>query len=204
MVVCLSMAGCAARAAQTEETTPVITESPQAVFDRGVEFAKAGDMVRAQQYLSAARSGGHPESEVVPWLVKVAIASERYRLALDHALPYLDKNPDDWSLRFFAATVHEALHDYDAARSEYVRVTRDKVDFPSGHFHLGRLLFERFDDDEGVRAHLGKYLAQEPNGKNAKQAEDLLRRLDQPADRTGPSPVDATIKRKGNDDGNPP
>jgi hypothetical protein len=43
-----------------------------------VSHARSGDLLRAEQYLSAARQRGHEEATVVYWLVRVCVAASRY------------------------------------------------------------------------------------------------------------------------------
>ena len=72
-------------------------ESAEALFQRGVELHRAGDFIRSEQYLSAARDRGYDEGAVVRELIGVCIDGSRYQAALRHALPYLSDHPEDWA-----------------------------------------------------------------------------------------------------------
>ena len=118
-----------------------------------VSHARSGDLLRAEQYLSAARQRGHDEAAVVYWLVRVCTAASRYQSALGHAANYLRDHPKDWSLRLIVATIHEALGDGErAGRDDHmVRVLVED--------HLFGHLRTEFDRDRQA----GKILLQIPN-----------------------------------------
>ena len=56
-------------------------------------YAAAGDMVRAEQYFSAALSSGADERAVIPELLRVCVASQHYRLATEYAEAALARHP---------------------------------------------------------------------------------------------------------------
>ena len=91
-------------------------------FDTAETFAARGDFVRAEQYFVSALRNGYPAKVVIVKLLRVCLASSRPRAALSYAQLYLLDHPEAWSLRYLLATLHAALDQPDAARSELERV----------------------------------------------------------------------------------
>ena len=139
-----------------------------------VSHARSGDLLRAEQYLSAARQRGHDEEAVVYWLVRVCVAASRYQSALIHAADYLRDHPSDWPLRFVVASIHEALGDLDRAQSELERIVRAEPSIPLAHYRLAMLYRDR--EGEGARAmlHLEQYLVLNPEGPHAAEVRSAM------------------------------
>ena len=136
--------------------------------------ARSGDMLRAEQYLSAARQRGHDDVAVVYWLVRVCLAASRYRSALGHATRYLRDHPSDWSLRLVVATIHEALGDPTSAQFELEQIVRAEPSMPLPHYRLAMLYRERWTDHERARGHLHEYLRLTPDGPHAAEVRSAL------------------------------
>lgn len=136
--------------------------------------ARSGDMLRAEQYLSAARQRGHDEAVVVYWLVRVCVAASRYQSALGHATSYLRDHPSDWSLRLVVATIHEALGDLTRAQSELERIVRAEPSMPLPHYRLAMLYRDRWTDQERARGHFHEYLRLTPEGPHAAEVRSAL------------------------------
>ena len=149
-----------------------------------VSHARSGDLLRAEQYLSAARQRGHEEATVVYWLVRVCVAASRYQSALGHAANYLRDHPSDWSLRFVVATIHEALGDVDRAQSELERIVAAEPAMPLPHYRLAMLYRSREADQERATLHLEEYLRLTPEGAHAAEVRSAL--SDHVAVSTGP------------------
>ena len=144
------------------------------LFSLAVSHARSGDLLRAEQYLSAARQRGHDESEVVHWLVRVCIASSRYQSALAHATGYLRDHPSDWSLRLVVASIHEALGDIARAQSELERIVAAEPRRPLPHYRLAMLYRKRDAGQEHAKTHLEEYLALTPDGPHAAEVRSAL------------------------------
>lgn len=136
--------------------------------------ARSGDMLRAEQYLSAARERGYDEAVVVYWLVRVCVAASRYQSALGHATSYLRDHPADWSLRLVVATIHEVLGDLTSAQSELERVVRAEPSMPLPHYRLAMLYRDGWTDQERARGHLRAYLRLAPKGPHAAEVRSAL------------------------------
>ena len=139
-----------------------------------VSHARSGDLLRAEQYLSAARQRGHDEATVVYWLVRVCVAASRYQSALGHAANYLRDHPSDWPLRLVVATIHEALGDVDRAQSELERIVAAEPAMPLPHYRLAMLYRSRKDDQERATLHLEEYLRLTPEGPHAAEVRSAL------------------------------
>lgn len=148
--------------------------SAQDLFDNGVGHAQAGDLVRAEQYITAASDRGQAASDTVPWLVRICIASNRYQAALGHAEPYLRSHPEDWSLRFLVGTIHGALGNLEQARQELERAAHDAPDQADVHYHLGTLYAESFDDRATALVHYRRYVELNPDGKHAREVRAYI------------------------------
>ena len=152
--------------------------SSEELFVLGVVHARSGDLLRAEQYLNAARQLGQDESAVVYWLVRVCVAAGRYQSALSHAADYLRAHPSDWSLRFVVASIHEALGDVARARSELERIVAAQPDRPLPRYRLAMLYRTRQGDQERARAQLEAYLRLSPKGPHAPEVIAALRETD--------------------------
>lgn len=136
--------------------------------------ARSGDLLRAEQYLSAARQRGHDDAAVVYWLVRVCVAASRYQSALSHATNYLRDHPADWSLRLVVATIHEALGDVTRAQSELEWIVGAEPSLPLAHYRLAMLYRAQATDQEPARLHLEEYLKLTPEGPHAAEVRSAL------------------------------
>jgi len=139
--------------------------------------ARSGDLLRAEQYLSAARQSGHDDATVAYWLVRVCVAGGRYRSAVAHAVDYLRDHPSDWSFRLVVATLHEALGDTADAERELERITAAAPEMPLPHYRLAMLYRARVGEQERANVQLEEYLRLAPEGRYAVEARDTLRQL---------------------------
>ena len=142
------------------------------LFALGLSHAATGDLLRAEQYLVAARQRGFHESTAVFWLVRVCVAASRYESALRHASDYLQRHPADWPLGLVVASIHDALGRASRARTELERIVEAIPGESLPHFRLA-LAYLREEDDR-ARAHLEAYLLLEPNGAHTVEAKSLL------------------------------
>lgn len=159
----------------------------QDLFRLGVSHAASGDLLRAEQYLSAARQREYQPREVVYWLVRVCIAGSRYRAALNHANDYLRGSPDDWSMRLVASSIHEALGEISSAERELERIVEAEPARPLPHYRLAMLYQRREIDQIRATTHLEAYLRLTPHGPHASEVRAVLAHLGEAS--TGPRRV---------------
>jgi predicted Zn-dependent protease len=171
--------GCASSPPPRRETPPETSgrapTTAAALFRRGMALAGAGQLVRAEQYLSLALERGYPEEEALPALLRVCLASSRLRTALNHAESRLVRRPDDWSLRFLAASILLAMGEQGRAREELERVVAYRGGFGPAHYLLAMATRDRFADLTATRRHFTAYLRIEPRGEHAEEAASWLR-----------------------------
>jgi tetratricopeptide (TPR) repeat protein len=148
--------------------------SAEDLLSLAVSHARSGDLLRAEQYLSAARQRGHDEAVVVYWLVRVCVAASRYQSALGHAANYLRDHPEDWSLRLIVATIHEALGDVARAQLELERIVVAEPAMSLPHYSLAMLYRSQPVDRERAKEHLEEYLRLTPEGPHAAEVQSVL------------------------------
>lgn len=158
-----------------EEALPSLTS--EELFEIALFQARRGDLLRAEQYLSAARSEGFSESLVVYWLVRVCVSAGRYHSALNHASEYLRANPSNWRLRLVVASIHEALGDLVRARVEMESIVRVHPSHPLPHYRLAMLYQRPPVDLERTSAHLRAYLTLDPAGPHSAEVRIALERV---------------------------
>lgn len=170
--------GCAACAGTTAvrpaPTVSAETASPDALYARGVAWARRGDLVRAEQYMALAVRAGYPHERALVALVEACLAASRLRAALVHAEPYLRRRPDAWRVRLLVGAIHAALGDDARARVELERVTTQLPSAVDAHYLLAILLHERLHDTAGAGASFRAYLAHAPHGPHGAEARAWL------------------------------
>lgn len=172
----LALAGCGAASSdaprpENASPDPLDSVSAEELYRRGVMLVRAGDSVRAEQYLVAAIDRGFPEEAAMPALMHACVQSSRLSAALSYAKPFLARHPTQWPLRLLVATLHMGLEQPAKAREELVRVLRDAPEEPpEAHYFLGVLLRDELDDPEGSREHFRRYLALAPDGRHREEA----------------------------------
>jgi len=150
------------------------TLTAEDLLSLAVSHARSGDLLRAEQYLSAARERGHAEAAVVYWLVRVCVAASRYQSALGHATNYLRDHPEDWPLRLVVATIHEVLGDVALAQSELERIVEAEPAMALPHYRLAMLYRSGQADQERAKLHLEEYLKLTPKGPHAAEVRSAL------------------------------
>jgi tetratricopeptide (TPR) repeat protein len=165
--------------------------APEKLFARGQEFHAMGDLTRAEQYYAAAMQQGYPEAKVLPVLLRVCIASSRYRVAIDYAEPVLKKNPTDHRLRLVVGSLYTAIGQPENARKHYEAVVADAPNDATGHFALAVLLRDEFNDRVTADKHFREYLRLDPQGPHVEEAKgSLLKDVTPPM--PGPAPATST------------
>lgn len=176
LVTSLATTGCVkAQSHQAGAETPSAREQAAAsLIERAEEYAAVGDNMRAEQYLSAALSRGADEARVVPLLVKVCIADERYRSATQYLEEYLRHHPSQQNARFLLASLHLSLGQTEVARRELEQVLRANPDHAEAHFALATLLRDEDASYAAADAHYREYLRLRPEGAHAEEAQGSL------------------------------
>ncbi len=145
------------------------------LFDRGLALAKAGQLVRAEQYVSLAVASGYPQERALPVLIGVCLSSSRLRAALNYAEPYLTHHPDAWALRHLVAAIYAALGQPKRARGELEKVVRDHPSYAPAHYLLAVTLRDEYRDVVATRHSFKAYLRHSPDGEHAAEARAWLR-----------------------------
>jgi tetratricopeptide (TPR) repeat protein len=149
-------------------------QTPEKLHARGRAYAQIGDYTRAEQYLAAALDAGAKPEAVLPMLMKVCLAEQRYRAAVNYAEPVLRKHPHDFRLRFVVGSLYAAIGETVAAREHLVQVAREKPEYAEVHFAMGMLALEGDGDPVAADPHFREYLRLEPKGLHAEEARGYL------------------------------
>lgn len=169
---------------------PLDSVTAAQLYERGLALASASDYIRAEQYLSAAIERGFPEEHAIPALMHVCVQADRLVAALEYAEPYLEQNPDEWSLRMLVASIHLGLHHDEEAREQLERVVEDAPEEPHAHYLLGVLHRDRLSDMDRARAHFRRYLALAPEGTHRDEARSALSPEERGVPQRVPMPTD--------------
>jgi predicted Zn-dependent protease len=184
-LVATSACGHAMLPASSDLRNELAAVTAEELFASAMSHASAGDLLRAEQYLSAAKHRGYDHASIVSWLVRVCVASSRYRSALSHSDDYLRDNPSDWPLRLVVASIHEALGNSDLAQVELERVVEARPDAPLPHYRLAMLYGRHEATRTKASDHLQEYLRLDPAGPHSAEARAVLSE--------GPSAFGATL-----------
>ncbi len=185
VVVALLVCGChhgtrTSRPSSSDETHAITAED---LFRAGLYHAHRGDLLRAEQYLSAARERGHDAAATVYWLVRVCVSAGRFHSALRHSASYLRAHPDSWGLRLVVASIHEALGDFPEAQLNLEDVVASKPRDALARYRLALLYLHRTRLPDRALPHLTAYLELAPDGPHAAEVRGLVAEL---AVREGP------------------
>jgi tetratricopeptide (TPR) repeat protein len=169
---------CTSNAKKIESQLEAIKEGqkPETLLARGRAFARVGDYTRAEQYLAAAIDGGADPKAALPLLLRVCLVEQRYRSAIAHAEPQLNKEPEDFRLRFVVGSLYSAIGDTDSAREHLEKVVEEKPGYAEAHFALGMLELEGEEDRVAADGSFRNYLRLEPAGEHAAEARGYLLR----------------------------
>lgn len=176
VIVVLGLVGCAQspeaprhpRSARDEQRTP------DALYARGLDWARRGDMVRAEQYMALAVRAGYPEPKALVAIVDACLAASRLRAALNYAEPYVRRHPGAWRVRLLVASIHAALGHDLVAREELRRTLAHPEASAETQYLLASLLDQRFDDEAGARDAYAAYVERAPQGEHVAEAAAWL------------------------------
>lgn len=171
--LCLTACSAAPAAAPATPETDHAAAA-QALFERGMQFEKEGDSVRAEQYLAGALREGYDWEQALPPLLRVCLTGSRLRAALNYATPYLKTHPDAVWLRYLISTVYLGLGQPVKAR-EHLLAIQGKAPYQARtQYLLGQTEWEGFGNEVAAAAHYREYLRLEPSGPNSREVSEWL------------------------------
>jgi predicted Zn-dependent protease len=176
--------GCGHAPPPDDRPDPSSDVDAQTLFETGKALLARNDLIRAEQYFTAAAARGWDPRETTPLIVEACIRSNRFSSALSHAEPYLAQHPDDWRLRLVVATIELGMGRPGAAEEHVRAVAESQPEEPLAHFLLGTIALEHRGDDDAARTHLAHYLSLAPQGEHAEAARSALQRVAQETGRT--------------------
>ena len=178
----LAVSGCS-QATQKDSASSADVASDDAaaaktLLELGVQFARSGDSVRAEQYLAAAmEAGADPNLALFP-LLKLCIKAGRFEAAAQYAETYQRDVSAQRELCMLLGGLYVTLEQNDKAIQLLTRVTQKYPDYALAHFLLARLLHEEQREMEQADQHFHAYLRLAPQGPYAAEArESLLKQL---------------------------
>jgi tetratricopeptide (TPR) repeat protein len=143
---------------------PLAEISPDQLYAQGELLARNGEVLRSEEYLSAALQRGYPAQKVLPLLLKVCLAASRLGAALNYARPYLQLHPEDYHLRYLVAAVQFGQSRPDEAARELRRVLQQQPDFAQAHYLLDVILRDHEHDLAAATQHFLRHQALDPRG----------------------------------------
>lgn len=185
----LLLAACGGAPTEERQTLPtndpIAEVDPAVLFQQGEALAQEGDLVRAEQYMSAAIDRGYSPERGLPILVRVCVMGSRIRPALEYVTPYLQRHPSNWALRYLVASLHLGLNHPEVARDELLRVVAQAPNEPQPHYLLAVTLADELHDADGARVHFARYVELAPDGAHAEEARARV----ETAGAVAPAPV---------------
>ncbi len=182
-------AGCATTGSNDHAAHAKPATSPsERYLAQGDEFARAGDLIRAEQYFALALRAGYPEQAVLPRLLHVCLAGSRLRAALSYAESHLLRHPDAWVLRSLVASLEAALGQPELARRELRRVLADRPEEAEANYMLAVLERDVFAGDDSASQAFAAYLRARPHGDHQAEARSWLREHPLPAEAVAVAP----------------
>jgi tetratricopeptide (TPR) repeat protein len=167
--------GCAASRKPEKVVVPVPEDhDPVALLERGKAYASIGDLVRAEQYLTAALAWGGDENVILPALLRVCVAARHYRLASEYAENALTRNPKNAHLRFLAGALYVSIGDPVRARQRLEEAARDLAGNPEVQFSVAVFFRDELSDKVGADPYFREYLRIAPTGAHAVEARASL------------------------------
>jgi Tfp pilus assembly protein PilF len=180
------LGACAAPQTQPETAAPSAQRARAAqaelLMRQSEGFARAGDGMRAEQYLELALESGADSSLVTRRLVDACVRGQRYRAAAQYVERHLLRHPADGELRFVRAVLLLGLEDPTHAARELEQVLAFDPTHALAHYALGSLQREHLRDLVSADTHFRAYVELDPQGVYAEHARSLTLRRVQPAE----------------------
>jgi tetratricopeptide (TPR) repeat protein len=140
---------------------------------QGMRLAEAGDHMRAEQYLAGALEAGGDVDAVLPSLLRVCVAGERYEAALAYAERYEPDARASAELHLVLAALQLSVGQVDAARRS-LEIVLSQQNHAQAHYLLGDLYYHTLQDYAAADHHYREYLALVPTGRRSENARRLL------------------------------
>ena len=150
-------------------------------------FARAGDGMRAEQYLELALERGADSSLVTRRLVDSCVRGQRYRAAAQYVERHLLRHPADSELRFVRAVLLLGLDEPTHAARELEQLLALDPAHALAHYALGSLQREHLRDLVSADTHFRAYVELAPRGAYAEHARSLALHRVPPAEAPPPS-----------------
>lgn len=148
------------------------------LLEKGRNYARLGQSVRAEQYLLAALRQGAEPRLVYPTLVETCVQSGRLQSALVHVQAAIALSPTDARLRQLAASLYLALGQQEQAGFEAARLAESVGSSDQTLYFLGDFYEFGKKDDRTAEAYYRKYLARLPEGSEAYWARSGILRIE--------------------------
>lgn len=179
VLLSVAMLGCVHADTQADKlrddlATMKAEHSVDRLVARGRGFASVGDQTRAEQYLAAALEVGGDPAGILPELLRVCIAANRYRVAIAYAAPWLGRHPEDTKLRFVVAALRSTVGDFGAAREDLEQLVAQAPSDAHVRFAYAKLLHDQFGDRAGADGQFRAYLRLDPDGPHVEEARSAL------------------------------
>jgi tetratricopeptide (TPR) repeat protein len=171
---CASVAATGDGMQGANQADPFAGIAAEQLFQQGEAMARSGDLLRAEEYLSAALQRGYAPELVLPLLLKVCLASSRLSAALTYAGPYLQQHPDDYHLRYLVAAVQLGMARHEEAARELRRVLSQHPDFAPAHYLMGVVLRDYAHDPVRATQHFRQHQALDPDGLHSAEVAAWL------------------------------
>lgn|GEM_PF-4926996 len=192
-------AGCAAPSRPVEKPSSLdqrLADNPgdaKVNLELGQASESQGDYLRAEQYYLRAEALG--QKDMLPKLLRVLVAAQRYGEALLVCKRRLQAAPDDRTTRFVKAALLQATDKPKEAERELQTLLHTKRDDPRPYLELGRL-YRDLHDPPQARTMYETFLTLAPTSEAAAEvrfelAEDPRLQPDPAAE---PPPPDVKIK----------
>ena len=169
----LLLIGCGA--ARPAPKDPLAVTSALELELRALAYERAGDAIRAEQYLVAAIAQGLPEDRAIDALLRICVASSRYGAALRHAERYRARH-DTFEAGFMVASLEAAVGNEDAAVAELRRLVRRWPAEAAPRYALATLL-DGAGEARAAATQYRAYLKLAPEGEHARPARVRLAEL---------------------------
>jgi tetratricopeptide (TPR) repeat protein len=193
LAIVLTACGAPPAPARGPQGDPLESVPAEELVRRGRVFAARGDHPRALEYYRAAKGRGIPDARVAPLMIDSAVATQRYREALQYAGVLLERDPKNWRLRFLVANLHLGIGEPRPAEEELDRVVELAPDAPEPHYLLAKVLSDQAGRQGEARPLYQRYLALAPEGEHAATARRWLAahppESDLPTPPTPPAPA---------------
>lgn len=173
LVVLAVLAACATPAPPPDTAEARVQQARAAqaeLLKQSEDYARAGDWIRAEQYLALALEQGADSAHVTRRLVDACVRGQRYRAAASHAERELSRHPEDVRLRLIRAVLLLGLDDAASAARELEQLLAIEPEHVLAHFVLGSLQREQLRDPVSADQHFRAYLALAPRGAHAERA----------------------------------